>query len=400
MSFSNLVGAIALLIAIYIIWQIRFILLLAFAAVALATAINYLVEFLMKEGIKKRGVAIFLSLAFLVMVLIIFVFSIIPPFIDQVQESLYLLPQAVDRVEAWLNWLQRQVPEQLVGEIQRLENVTRNLPGVVSQLLSNFYAIFTDSLGIILNILLVTVVTIMLLASPRPYVRLFLAFVPSFYRRRAAKILKKCETSLVGWTKGILFNMLVITVLSWLGLTILGVPLPLANALLAGLLTFIPNLGPTLSCIPPIILALIDTPWKAVGVLILYVLIQQVESNILTPLVMKQQVSLLPAITLLAQATFAVFFGFIGLFLALPLAVVAQVWIEEVLIKDVFSNWNNKSNFRQDGSRDRFHDGHARSLSQKHQHQSKLTKYANSPDATQSSSQVVTTEIGFNNDSV
>ena len=395
MSFSNLAGAIALIIAIYIVWQIRFILLLAFAAVALATAINYLVEFLMKEGIKKRGVAIFLSLVFLLLVLVIFIFSIVPPFIDQVQESLYLLPQGVDRVEGWLNWLQRQVPEQLVGEIQRLENVTRDLPGILSQLLSNFYAIFTDSLGIVINILLVTVITIMLLSSPRPYIRLFLAFFPSFYRRRAGKILKKCETSLVGWTKGILFNMLVITILSWLGLTILGVPLPLANALLAGLLTFIPNLGPTLSCIPPIILALIDTPWKAVAVLILYILIQQAESNILTPLVMKQQVSILPAITLLAQATFAVFFGFIGLFLALPLAVVAQVWIEEILIKDIFSNWHNKSNYRQDGDRD----GHRRSISQ-YQYRSNSAKYADSSDYTQPASEVVTTEIGFNNDSV
>ena len=137
--------------------------------------------------------------------------------------------------------------------------------------------------------------------------------------------------------------MLVITLLSWLGLSILKVQLPLANALLAGLLTFIPNLGPALSCIPPIVLALIDAPWKALAVLILYFLIQQAESNILTPLVMKQQVSLLPAVTLLAQATFAVFFGFVGLFLALPLTVVAQVWIEEVLIKDILSGWNQKS---------------------------------------------------------
>lgn len=342
MYFSNFVGAIALLIAIYILWQIRFIILLAFAAVALATAVNYLVELLMKSGIKKRGASIFMALFLLLLIFAIFLLLIFPPFIDQVQQSLYLLPLAVDKIEVWLMWLQERVPQQLVGEIQKLENVTRNLPSVATQLVGNFYSIFSGSLGVLLNILLVTVVMIMLLASPRPYMRLFLAFFPSFYRRRAAKILKKSEVALVGWTKGILFNMLVITLFSWLGLSILRVPLPLANALLAGLLTFIPNLGPAISCIPPIVLALIDAPWKAVAVLILYILIQQAESNILTPLVMKQQVSLLPAVTLLAQATFAVFFGFIGLFLALPLTVVAQVWIEEVLIKDVLTNWNRK----------------------------------------------------------
>ena len=344
MHFSSLVGAIALLIAIYIIWQIRFIILLAFAAVALATAINYLVELLMKSGIKKRGASVFVALLLLVLVFAVFLLVIFPPFIDQVQQSLYLLPEGIDKIEEWLISLRARVPQQFVGEIQKLGNITRNLPSIVTQLVGNFYSIFSGSLGVLLNILLVTVVTIMLLTDPRPYIRLFLAFFPSFYRRRAAKILNKSEVALVGWTKGILFNMLVITLLSWVGLSILKVQLPLANALLAGLLTFIPNLGPTISCIPPIVLALIDAPWKALAVLILYILIQQTESNILTPLVMKQQVSLLPAVTLLAQATFAVFFGFIGLFLALPLAVVAQVWIEEVLIKDILSSWGKQKN--------------------------------------------------------
>lgn len=342
MLFSSFVGVIALLIAIYVLWQIRFIILLAFAAVALATAINYLVKLLMKSGVKKRGASIFIALLLLLLIFAAFSLLIFPPFIDQVQQSLYLLPLAVDNIENWLIWLQSRVPGQLVGEIQKLENITRNLPGMATQIVGNFYSIFSGSLGVLLNLLLVTAVTIMLLADPRPYKRLFLAFFPSFYRHRAAKIIKQSEKALVGWTQGILFNMLVITLLSWLGLSLLKVQLPLANALLAGLLTFIPNLGPTISCIPPIVLALIDAPWKAVAVLVLYISIQQAESNLLTPLVMKQQVSLLPAVTLLAQATFAVFFGFIGLFLALPLTVVAQVWIEEVLIKDILSRWRSK----------------------------------------------------------
>ena len=343
MQFSSLIGAIALLIALQILWRIRIIILLAFAAVVFATAIDCLVKFMMRQGVKQRGIAIFVSLVSLMLILVCFIVLIVPPVIDQLQQSLYLLPLAVSRIELWLMWLQERAPDQLVGEIQKLENITRNVPDIVAQLLSNFYEFFSGSLGAIINILLVVVVTIMLLTSPRSYIRLFLAFFPAFYRRRAAKILKKCGVALVGWTKGILFNMLVITIFSWLGLSILDVELPLANALLAGLLTFIPNLGPVLSCVPPIILALLDAPWKALAVVILYFLIQQIESNILTPLVMKQQVSLLPAVTLLAQAAFAVFFGFIGLFLALPLTVVAQVWIDEVLIKDILSGWGRKN---------------------------------------------------------
>ena len=117
---------------------------------------------------------------------------IVPPFIDQVQRSLYLLPEAADKIAVWLAWLQRQVPQQLVGEIQKLENVTRNLPDLATRLAGNFYEVFSGSLGAIINILLVTVVTIMLLVTPHPYIRLFLAFFPFFYRNcRAARIFQR-----------------------------------------------------------------------------------------------------------------------------------------------------------------------------------------------------------------
>ena len=145
---------------------------------------------------------------------------------------------------------------------------------------------------------------------------------------------------LEGWLVGILFNMAVIAVLSFIVLFVLGIPLPFSQAMLAGMMTFIPNIGPTLSVLSPMAIALIDAPWKSVAVLILYIIIQQVESNILTPIVMAQQVSLLPALTLLSQLFFATFFGFLGLLLSLPLTVVGQIWFKEVIIKDVLDNWH------------------------------------------------------------
>jgi predicted PurR-regulated permease PerM len=133
--------------------------------------------------------------------------------------------------------------------------------------------------------------------------------------------------------------MVVIGTVSAIGLWILGVPLVLANAAIAGLLEAIPNVGPTLSLIPPVAIALLDTPWKALAVLIFYILIQQLEQYLLVPYVMQQQVSLLPAVTLLSQVVFAIFFGFLGLFLAIPLVIVGQIWIREVLIKDILDPW-------------------------------------------------------------
>jgi predicted PurR-regulated permease PerM len=132
--------------------------------------------------------------------------------------------------------------------------------------------------------------------------------------------------------------------LSGLGLFALGVPLPLANGIFAGLLTFLPNIGAALSVVPPIAISLldVDAPWKPIAVLVLYFVVQQVETNLLTPYVMAQQVSLLPAVTLMSQVFFATFFGFLGLLLALPLTVVGQVWLQEVLIKDVLDIWTEE----------------------------------------------------------
>jgi predicted PurR-regulated permease PerM len=127
-------------------------------------------------------------------------------------------------------------------------------------------------------------------------------------------------------------------------LWILQIKLVLAQALLAGLLNIIPNIGPSLSLIFPVTVALIDDNglFKAIAAVALYIIIQQLESYLITPTIMASQVSLLPALTLVAQLFFASFFGFLGLVLALPLAIVFRAWIEEALIKDVLNHWDNE----------------------------------------------------------
>ncbi|MBD2465496.1 AI-2E family transporter [Oscillatoria sp. FACHB-1407] len=345
MRLGQWVGFLALIISIYILWRIHQVLLLAFTAVILATVINQLVKRLEQKGL-HRGFGIAVSITTLLVVFAVLFALIIPPFFDQLPQLISAVPQGLDQLRVWIERLSDQIPGQLGDGTGILTRLTQQLPDFINQLFGNFYSLFTNSVEIILSLLLVLIVTIMLLASPNAYRRVFLLIFPKFYRQRVNNILLKCEVALTGWLIGILFNMTVIAVFSGLGLWLLGVPLPLANASLAGLLTFIPNLGPTLSVIPPAALALLESPWKALAVIGLYVLIQQVESNILTPLVMRHQVSLLPAITLLSQLAFSIFFGFMGLLLALPLLVVAQVCLKEVLVEDIMNDWQKPSEFQ------------------------------------------------------
>lgn len=339
MSLGKLIGFFVLVICLYILWQIRQVLLLVFTAVILANALNTLVRRFQKWGL-PRPWAILLAISTVLTVVIGVVWLIVPSFLSQLEALSNLLPQAIRRLNLWLFQLRMRLPNQLTAYLPNVESLIQQLQPLVNQLLGRSLSFFSSSFGFILNFLLVLVLTLMLLSDPLAYRRAFVRLFPSFYRRRVEEILDRCEEALKGWLAGILFNMSVIAVFSGLGLWLLGIPLVLSQAALAGLLTFIPNIGPALSVVPPMAIALLQTPVKSIAVLVLYIVIQQVESNLLTPFVMAQQVSLLPAVTLLSQIFFATFFGFFGLFLALPLTVVAQVWLQEVLIKDVLDGWH------------------------------------------------------------
>lgn len=338
MSIGQWIGFFALVVSLYILWQIRQVVLLVFAAVVLATILNRVVRLLQRYRI-KRGIAIAITVILLLVLFVGFFALVVPRIVQQLQEFVALLPEATERLRGWATWLQGVIPSQLLEDNRGITAFTQQLQSWIARLLGNFFALISNSLAVVVSLLLFLVLTIMLLVNPLPYRRTFIAAFPAFYRRRVDEILSECETSLVGWIKGTLFNMLVIAVLSYITLLVLRVRLPLVNALLAGLLEFIPNLGPTLSLIPPILLALLDSPLKALGVLVMYLIIQQFESLVLVPLVMQQEVSLLPAFTILAVVVFASFFGFLGLFLAIPLLIVTQIWLKEVLVKDVLNKW-------------------------------------------------------------
>jgi len=179
----------------------------------------------------------------------------------------------------------------------------------------------------------------MIATQPEAYREVLLLLVPSFYRRRAREVLLQCGQALSAWMGGVLISSLCVGTLAAIGLSLLGVRLVAANAVLAGLLNIIPNVGPTLSTLFPMSVALLDAPWKALAVLALYVVVQNLESYLITPSVMHHQLKLLPGLTLSAQLLFTLIFGPLGLVLALPLAVCLQVILREVVIHDVMDPW-------------------------------------------------------------
>ena len=334
-------GLLGLAIAFYILWQVHQLLLLVFASVVLATACNRLVQKFQRLGL-RRSLAVVLTLGIVFLVAILAILLIVPPFVNQFQILLELLPKGVEQIRGWVEALVENPPPWL-PDLPDLPSLTQQVEIPAGQIFQNFFSFFQNSLETLLQLLLVLVLTLMFLANPRAYRQASLQLFPSFYRRRADEILVRCESALGNWLSGILLDSLFVGALSGIGLLFLGIDLVLAHALLAGLLNFIPNIGPTLSVVFPIAIALLGPPWKILAVIVLYIVIQNIESYWLSPMIMAKQVSLLPALTLGSQIFFATSFGVLGLILALPLTVVAKVWLEEAFIKDILDRWRGQT---------------------------------------------------------
>lgn len=348
MKLGDWVSLLCLLAAGYILWQIKGLLLLAFAAVVIALALNSLTHKIQAFNI-PRALAIPIALLISAIITALFFLGIIPPFVEQFSKLIELLVRFSQTLPDRIMLVQDYLPERIrLPELNEFLAWLTSPDSPVLEVFGNFFSVFNSSLKVfnsslrvIVQTLFVTILSLMLLANPSAYLNGIVLLFPSFYRQRAREIFGQCEIALGNWLGGIFISSIFIFGFSFIGLLILGVDLAFAHALLAGILNFIPNLGPTLSMIFPVVVALVsEDPWKAVAVIGLYIVLQQIESYAVTPTVMAHQVSLLPAFTLIAQIFFASIFGFLGLLLALPLTVVAKTWVQELLIKDVLNHWN------------------------------------------------------------
>jgi predicted PurR-regulated permease PerM len=329
---------------------------LLFAAVVLAMALCTLVGTVQKRLGSQRPLALVLSLLGVAVLLGIVATAIIPPFMAEFSELIQKLPTAAQTLlnlinqllesasrvlygnrDGGLSWLRQTftLPAGPAGSGGWMENVS----GGAWKLLG-----VAGNLGTaLLQTIFVIAVALMITAQPTAYREVALLLVPGFYRKRAREVLLQCGDSLSAWMGGVLISSLCVGTLAAVGLLLLGVKLVAANAVLAGLLNIIPNVGPTLSTLFPMSVALLDAPWKAVAVLVLYIVVQNLESYVITPSVMHHQLKLLPGLTLTAQLLFTVLFGPLGLVMALPMAVCLQVIVREVIIHDVLDHWTPRS---------------------------------------------------------
>jgi predicted PurR-regulated permease PerM len=196
-------------------------------------------------------------------------------------------------------------------------------------------SILSTTAGALVGILIVLALGIYFAAEPAIYLDGALRLVPPARRGHARDVLLAIGDALTWWLIGRFIGMAIIGVLTWLGLLFLGVPLALTLALIAAALTFLPNIGPVVSAVPAVLLALMQGPAQAGWVVVLYTAIQLVESYLLTPLVQRRTLRMPPALTLSAQIVLGTLFGIAGLALATPLVAAAIVVVQKLYVEEV-----------------------------------------------------------------
>ncbi|MCA9973182.1 MAG: AI-2E family transporter [Anaerolineales bacterium] len=207
-----------------------------------------------------------------------------------------------------------------------------------TDLVSRFTGAFSGLVSVLTNVAVVLFISLYLAFEPRVYLSGVIHLVPPARRGRAHQVLLAVREVLRWWLLGRLASMLLLGVLWTIGLWILGIPLAFILGVLATLLAFVPYIGAVLTIIPVLLLALAQGPQLALYALILYLVIQTIESNLLTPLMQRQMISLPPVVTLASQLILGLLFGFMGILLAPALAAVLIVLVKMLYVQDVLGD--------------------------------------------------------------
>lgn len=242
----------------------------------------------------------------------------------QVAQLSDTLPATIENAKSRLS--QNPIGKKLVEKASSPETIKK-----AKALASTF---FKTTFGVFGDIYVVLFLGIFFTVSPEVYKKGIVQLIPKEGQKKGEDIVNKLGGNLKKWMKGKFFAMFVVFILTSIGLLILGSPLWLVLALIAGLLNFIPNFGPLIAMIPAVLVALMQGPSTAAIVAGMYILIQVVESNFITPMVQQKLISIPPALIISAQLLISPLTGGWGLVLATPIMLIMMILVQELYIKE------------------------------------------------------------------
>lgn len=309
----------------FLTWQLRSLLLLVFGAVLIAVIFRSIADPIRRLTGAPDGAAVALAVLLVVGGLAFGGWMFGTEIGGQVRTLVESLP------DAWASF-ERRVGEMGLGE--RLREMVDGASPSGSGVLSGVGGFAMSLGGGLADALVVLVGGIYLAVQPRLYRTGTLKLVPPHRRELASEALDDSGRALRLWLKGQLISMIVVGLLVGVGLWLIGVPSALVLGLLAGILEFIPLVGPIVAALPALLIGLSHGPETALWVLGLYLLVQQIEGNVLQPLVQQYAVDLPAVILLFSLLAFGTLFGALGIILAAPLTVVIYVLVKRLYVRE------------------------------------------------------------------
>lgn len=302
--------------------------LLIFAGILIAVFFGGFADLIQRKTGWKAGLSKFLSVI-ITLLFVVGLFWLIGAKVQQQATQLAeTMPTSIDNAQKYLQ-------ESSMGQ-KALEKI--NSPKTKAQAQSIAATFFKSTFGVFGDLYAVLFISLFFFASPRLYKDGVVQLIPAGGRQQGSDLLDKLNHSLRRWLKATMFSMLIVFTLTAIGLAIIGIDMWLVLALLAGLLSFIPNLGPLIALIPAVLVGLLDSPTTALIVAGLYIFVQVVESNFITPKIQQKMVNTPPALILIVQLFMGALTGGWGLVLATPLLVVMMVTVQELYVSRNGSN--------------------------------------------------------------
>ena len=327
-TYHVLVVVVVVAVALFV-WRISRALLLAFIGILLAGPLRGLVNLIIRYVPIPAPLALVLVLLALVAVFGLFIWFAGPQINEQLSQFTKTLPTSVGQVEKWLKhyeWGQYVLSQLAPSKLSQ---------GQGFRLFYHVSGFASVTFGILADVIIVVFTAIYFAVNPGMYKRGIVALVPRNKSQRMTEVMEATAYTLRYWLLGQGITMVTVGVLTAVGLWIAGIPLAPLLGVIAGLLEFIPFIGPIAAAIPGVLIALTLGWNRALYAVIVYLIVQQAEGHIIIPLIQKKVVELPPALIILAVIAMGLLFGLLGALVATPLAAVVMVWIKMLYVQDV-----------------------------------------------------------------
>ncbi len=333
------------------VWEVRTTLLLVLASIILVVLFTMPIRFLVRHGVNRTPATIISLLGVFGVFILLFLLAL-PSLVVQFAELGVDAQQGVE--ELVRQWSAIEQDPQLkeaypfVASLQELmrsafglssidqliSELTRQFGRVAGQLGGSVLPVVGGVASTLLSLIIVIFLSLYFLAEPRKYEDGVIKLFPISYRGRVRYIIDRIDFTLRIWLQGQILLMIIVGVATWLGLALLGIEQAVALGVLAGLFSFVPNFGPIAALIPSLAVGFAQAPQSAFWIVLIIYGTSFIQSQLIAPLLFKESLNLPPVLVLIGQIFAAVFFGFLGIMLAVPIIAILMILVQEVYVRD------------------------------------------------------------------